>query len=591
MATRTSSSRNYYIRPDALSFLENYDGDARKFSVSVDKDATVKVYYPDISFFEIQSDGSYKQFRISASNTYIGTTNYGSDLYLYLRVDDTEPDTAVLVFSKNDTETYKVEGVEKKDSTGTIIKTSYYVNIGKATFTSGTYRDSYEIKWDSGMFDTDEYWSSIDKLGEAFGLEEIEIEEEGEEKGEGEENTEANIDTQAETSNDAEDTGKAGNEEDNPGEEKQKETIIVPKKRFKMIDVKGYFSADSLKEESVMKLPNGSRMEVPDKDGKVISGFGNKEDFFIWAGAEKPEEAVFSVSKNGKVMAMEAEITGNITAESAVFSGFVQNNFSIVSSVYTMNDNQEFILDGKHSHLRIFRGTTCVLPIGKQYIGRRILLYDVESAGGMIETKPNISAGSPDYCAVRCTDNYEIFGYEPYDIHLKSTVRSIFFKGGFIELIAVPYSKANSCRWVVVANTATWRGSDASVSTLESSQRLLYYGKIEWNGTAPVIATSYCATDFDLITIERTEKGMYTIEVGNLVDMSGTSTSIDVTTQCMINIFGYGRETNETDGLMYPIVATVRYMELNKVYVDTTCKGELTDGSFFFRIELLQGGM
>ena len=573
-----------------MSIQENYDGDAHKFSVSVEKNTTIKVYYPDVNFFAIRSNGSYRQFYITATNTYIGAENYGSDIYLYLRVDDTEEEVATLVFSKNDPDTYKVEGVKKQDSYGTLIKTSYYVNLGKATFSSGTYRDSYELEWDSGVFDTDEYWSDVDKLSEAFGLEEVETENGGEEKDDSEGETDTNISTQAEIEESSDDAGQEGEEVDN-SEEKQKETVIVPKKRFKMVDVKGPFSADSLKEESVIKLPNGSRMEVPDEEGKIISGFGNKEDYFIWAGAETPKDAVFSVSKKGKVKAMEAEIVGHITAESAVFSGFVQNDFALVSSVYTMNDNQEFLLDGNYSHLRVFRGTTCILPIGKQYIGRRILLYDTGSAGGVTGTKPNIPSGNPDYCAISCSDNMEIFGYEPYDIHLKDTVKSIFFKGGFIELIAVPYNNARSCRWVVIANTATWRGSDASVSTLDSSQRLLYYGKIEWNGTASVTTTSYCATDFDLIAMERAEKGMYTIEVGNLIDMSGTSVSIDVTRQCIITVSGYGREKNETDEQMYPVVASIRYMEQNKVYIDTTTKGELTDGSFLLRIELLQGGM
>lgn len=537
MATRTATDRNYYIRPGDLEISENFNGDAHRFSVWSSGVVKMKAYYPGVSVFETASDGSYKAFQLRAQNIYIGAENYGKDLHLYARIDGSE-DVATLAFSPKTQDEYKVSGTPKYDSDGTLSYTSYYIHLGTAYFNGGEYTESgtdeYSLTWDSGIFDSDDYWNGVGELSDAFAVENDEI---------------------------------------------------VPQKKFRKIRVNGEFSANKMEENSVMRLPNGSRMEVPDGNGNVIAGFGSKGEYFSWAGGESGDNSVYSLTKQGKLKARGADIQGQITAQSAVFDGFVQNNFIIVSDAYAIDTKQRYTLDGKYSHIRMFRGTTCVLPIGKDYIGRRIILYDIQSAGGIVAKPPVLPSGSPDYCIVACDDGAEIFGFTPYDIHVGDTVKSIYFRNGFLELLAVPYSSA-SCRWVVVTNTATWRASNASIAALEKSVHILFYGTVEYANGGLVPKLKYSAVSLDALSVWRDDVGVYSVSVGNVVGMSGESVAIDVSAQCVVTVTGYGLAEDE-DGVLQPVVASVRGMEGNTVFIDVTSGGKLADGGFLLKIEYI----
>lgn len=540
MSTRTATNKNYYIVPGTLEMTENFQGDARRISVWTAGSPTMKAYYPGSDAFKVTENGSYRVIPVQASSTYIGDANYGKDLNIYIRLDSGD-ETATLVFSPKSTDEYKPEGTPKYDDDGTVAYTSYYICIGKAVYTAATDStgDSYSITWDSGTLDSDGYWSGVGELQDAFGVE---------------------------------------------GD------LIIPKKQFARLNVGGPLQADSIAEGTSIRLPNGSRLEVPDGEGNIIAGLGNKDGYLIWAGGTSGSDAVFSVTKNGKVHAAEAEIEGNITARAARFSGYSQNDFIFLSDVYKSDSFGQYMLDGKYSHIRAFFGAKCVLPMGKEYVGRRIVIYDASSAGGIVSDLPATTIDE-QYCTVYCRGTNPIYGFNANDVHKQyESVLEVYFRGGAMEFLAVPYGQ-DSCRWFVVTDTSTWKCCDKSIFSMQKQPSLLYYGILTCDDTTHTFTYKHLfnALGESKISALWVGDGTYVVSLSKLKTFSGNDISLNLSTECVVSAFGYGDYKPSGASLGVPVTAAIDSIDVSaqafRVYL--SAGGSRVNGSFMLRIEYI----
>ena len=540
MSTRTATNKNYYIVPGSLEMTENFQGDAHRISAWMAGNPTVKAYYPSSDAFKVTEGGSYRELPVLASSIYIGEANYGQDLNIYIRLDSGE-ENALLVFSPKGTDEYRPEGTPKYNEDGTVAYTSYYICIGRAVFTAATdsTADSYTITWDSGTLDSDGYWSGVGELQDAFGVE--------------------------------------GN-------------LIVPKKQFARLNVGGPLQADSIAEGTSIRLPNGSRLEVPDGEGNVIAGLGNKDGYLIWAGGTSGSDAVFSVTKNGKVHATEAEIEGNITARAAIFSGYSQNDFIFLSDVYKSDSFGQYMLDGKYSHIRAFFGSKCVLPTGKEYVGRRIVIYDSSSAGGITSDLPIVSIDE-QYCTVYCAGYHPIYGFNANDVHKQyDSVKEVYFSGGAMEFLAVPYGQ-DSCRWFVVTDTSTWKCCDKSIFSMQKQPSLLYYGILTCDDTAHTFTYKHFfnALGESKISALWVGDGRYLVSLSNLKTFAGDDIELNLSTECVVSVFGYGEYRPSGALLGVPITAAIESLgsSAQSFRVILSAGENLVNGSFMLRIEFI----
>lgn len=156
------------------------------------------------------------------------------------------------------------------------------------------------------------------------------------------------------------------------------------------------------------------------------------------------------------------------------FDGFIQTKFVRAEDVEEVINNT-CTLKGEHCHLIVKNWCTYRLPVDGKHIGKRIVLLNIPSAGGL--------------STVEVVNGDQIIGYKSLSTDVVSdNVTSIRFGRGILEFLAVPGETDAVCRWVCITNKA----EDSRANTdlfLAPSPRLLYYAEVQRDGRNTVTPT------------------------------------------------------------------------------------------------------
>ena len=112
MTLLTPTDSRYYIKPRAVSFVENDLGDVNRVYVSIASGTTIMVYVPEDNLIPYDDDKEYQKWVLTGYSTKLATSDA---YYIYARLSRSD-NRAIILFS---TKKYKVDGsVEGEEGEG-----------------------------------------------------------------------------------------------------------------------------------------------------------------------------------------------------------------------------------------------------------------------------------------------------------------------------------------------------------------------------------------------------------------------------------------------------------------------------------------
>ena len=146
MTLLTPTDSRYYIKPRAVSFVENDLGDVNRVYVSIASGTTIMVYVPEDNLIPYDDDKEYQKWVLTGYSTKLATSDA---YYIYARLSRSD-NRAIILFS---TKKYKVDGsVEGEEGGGNASGNYYYIPVGNVTATDGATLRT--LSFDSGKLST-----------------------------------------------------------------------------------------------------------------------------------------------------------------------------------------------------------------------------------------------------------------------------------------------------------------------------------------------------------------------------------------------------------------------------------------------------